>query len=209
MKNRNSIYKREILRINGSAVDAVIAAGLCNGIANAQSAGIGGGHFMLIYLKEKRKMYAIDARETAPMSTSKFTFRNASSLIGGLATAIPGEIYGFWRAHQLGGRLAWSTLFQPAIQMCGNGFKVSQVLAFSMKRAENEIKNSTELADVFLNPLTNETYKENDYIRMPKLADTLEIISRTNISEFYSGSLAKTMVNEINENGILKFYSVF
>jgi gamma-glutamyltranspeptidase len=53
---------------------------------NAQSAGIGGGHFFLIYLKEQNKMFAIDAREQAPLSSNEFMFSNRSSLIGGLAS---------------------------------------------------------------------------------------------------------------------------
>ena len=182
-------------------MDAAIAAGLCNGIANAQSAGIGGGHFMLIYSKEVRKVYAIDARETAPITSHVWTFIERSSVAGGLATAIPGEIAGFWQAHQLGGKLPWSSLFQPAIQMCRNGFKVSRVLAFAIDVLESSIRNDTELTNVFINPLTNLTYKENDFIKMTKLANTLDLISRTNIEEFYNGNLSRIMVNEINENG--------
>ncbi len=53
----NFIYKnfilRDILLANGSAIDAAIATGLCNGLFNPQSMGLGGGHFMLIYLKYK------------------------------------------------------------------------------------------------------------------------------------------------------------
>ena len=43
---------RNIIKKGGSAVDTAIATGLCNGIMNFQSMGIGGGHFMLIYLKQ-------------------------------------------------------------------------------------------------------------------------------------------------------------
>lgn len=37
-----------VLAEGGNAVDAAIAAGLCQGMLNPQASGAGGGHFMLI-----------------------------------------------------------------------------------------------------------------------------------------------------------------
>jgi gamma-glutamyltranspeptidase / glutathione hydrolase / leukotriene-C4 hydrolase len=196
--------KREMVQLGGSAVDAAIAAALCNGLMNAHSAGIGGGHFMLIYLKEKQKAYAIDAREQAPLSAYRDMFVNNSeaSLLGGLATGIPGELAGFWEAHQLGGRLPWKKLFEPAIRMCTEGFRVSKALAAAIKSNEAHIRRNQPLSVVFIDPVTNLTKKENDTVKMPKLARTLTIVSEDNITAFYNnGLLTGLMMKEINDNG--------
>ncbi len=121
--------------------------------------------------------------------------------IGGLATAIPGEIYGFWEAYKIGGRLPWRTLFQPTINMCRNGFRASKTLAKVIAKSEHLIRANNALANLFINKETNRTYRENEIIRMPNLARTLELISLNNVTAFYNSRLTKHMVNEINQNG--------
>lgn len=86
-------------------------------------------------------------------------FANKSSQVGGLSTGIPGEIAAYWQAYQLGGRLPWATLLQPAIDMCLNGYRISQTLASWMSQFESDLKNDPSLSRVFINPKTNSAYK--------------------------------------------------
>lgn len=187
----------------GSAVDAAITAGLCNGVMNPQSAGLGGGAFMVIYSKKTKKTHYIDAREQAPRSAHKHMFANISSQTGGLASGIPGELMGFWRAHQLGGRLEWRALFQPVIEMCQKGLIVSQVLGKALQSQRKWIEGNKSLREMFTNPLTSDLYRENETMRRPLLAQTLTKIANdvNGIREFYSGSLASDIVEEMNEAG--------
>jgi hypothetical protein len=57
----------EMLRRNGSAVDAAVAAVLCVGVVNPQSSGIGGGGFMVVHDAGESIVY--DFRETAPSAS--------------------------------------------------------------------------------------------------------------------------------------------
>lgn len=124
-----------------------------------------------------------------------------SSRLGGMASGIPGEVAGFWEAWKLGGRLPWKSLFEPTIKMCRDGFKVTHALAKSIKKEEKGIRADPGLSGVYLNQQTGEIAKENDVIKNPKLARTLEIIGAENITAFYNGSLTQIMVDEMNANG--------
>lgn len=88
-------------------------------------------------------------------------FANKSSVVGGLSTGIPGEIAGYWEAYQLGGRLPWPTLLQPAIDMCMNGYKVSPTLAKWISQYESQLKADPALNRVFIDPKTNKGYMVN------------------------------------------------
>ena len=56
----------DILKANGSAVDAAIAAMFCLGVVSMHSSGIGGGGVMLLYNQTLKQATVIDFRETAP-----------------------------------------------------------------------------------------------------------------------------------------------
>lgn len=74
---------RSILEKNGSAVDAALAALICNGLVNMQSLGLGGGLMMTIYQRSTRRALILNARDRAPLAANSTMYDdkpvNASS----------------------------------------------------------------------------------------------------------------------------------
>lgn len=197
----------DILKEGGNAVDAAIAGALIVGVRNSFASGIGGGGVMLIHLPNGTDL-SIDCRETAPANFHNDIYkgRPLASQRGGLSIGIPGEIACMehaWRNYgslAMGtGRITWARLFQDAIKQARDGFTVNSLLAFRLVQGAALLSNDTGLRSVFLNG--TELKKEGDIVYMKKLADTLTAISKGGASAFYNGTLADTMVQEMNSYG--------
>ncbi|KAK3107262.1 hypothetical protein FSP39_010542, partial [Pinctada imbricata] len=187
----------------GSSVDAAIAIMICYSTVNPMSSGIGGGFFMTIYDTSSAKAYGIDARETAPGGATEDMYlkSNASSTTGGLSIAVPGEIRGFEVAHKQFGKLPWKELFQPSITLARDGFTVSEHLADYMAGDKAKIQRDPDMREAYTNPDTGELYKRGEKIRLPKLADTMETIGEEGADAFYTGTLVKDIIADLNEKG--------
>ncbi|XP_022907556.2 scoloptoxin SSD14-like isoform X2 [Onthophagus taurus] len=194
---------KSILEDGGSAVDAAIAAMLCEGVAIPESTGLGGGFFMTIYEKSTRNAYFLNAREVAPEAAYEDMFDGNPVLSskGGLSIAVPGELRGFWAAHQRFGVLNWEKLIQPTIDLCRNGILVTDYFGRVLKNNQQMILNNPEFREMFVNPSTNQVYEKGDLIKRPKLAETLEIIAKEGADALYMGSLTKQFVEDIQKAG--------
>ena len=156
-KNRSSFltlryiffFLRDIFRKNGTAVDAAIAVLICNGAVHSHSLGLGGGFFMIIYIKSEGKSYFLNAREMAPLKSDENMYKNpdSSSTDGPLAIAVPGELKGYVEAKTRFGnpQLSLMDLLKPTIEMCERGFKVTRSLAKTIASFKDKPKYDKNL----------------------------------------------------------------
>ncbi|KAH8836066.1 gamma-glutamyltranspeptidase [Flagelloscypha sp. PMI_526] len=200
-----------ILKDGGTAADAIIATGLCVGTISAYHSGIGGGGFMLIRSQNKHGKQAsyemIDFRERAPGLSNETMYSNntdhTASTIGGLAVGVPGELRGWEALHKKHGKLPWQKLFQPAIHLARNGFKINPELLIAINPASYPYVSTDPLfAEVYAPNGTVLGINETAYRK--RYADTLETISKKGADAFYSGPIAnRTAVAAQQAGGIL------
>ncbi|KAK1232155.1 hypothetical protein PQX77_004703 [Marasmius sp. AFHP31] len=207
-----------ILKEGGNALDAAIASGLCIGVVNPFSSGIGGGGFMTVRLPptkpdSRSEVWSVDFRETAPSGAHENMFRKGtnSSRIGGLAVAVPGEMRGFEEAHRRWGVLPWNELFLPNVAVA-NEFSVGAELGKRLPWIADILLNNSDWSSVFAPE--GKLLEEYEPLRNPQLAKSLSRIGKEGADAFYKGSIADSIVRKVRETGgiitheDLKNYSV-
>ena len=79
-KNDFKPHHSDVLKRNGTVVDAAIATLFCMGVVNSHSSGIGGGFLMTLYLREQNKVVTLNARETAPAESGPNMYASNADL---------------------------------------------------------------------------------------------------------------------------------
>ncbi|WP_343216907.1 gamma-glutamyltransferase [Kistimonas asteriae] len=190
----------EILREGGSAVDAMIAVQLVLNLVEPQSSGIGGGAFVVYYDSDDGKLTTWDGRETAPQSVTPDLFLDKKgkplsfydAVVGGRSVATPGTLKLMYSLHERYGKLDWDVLFQPAIRLAQEGFRVSPRLAALIAKDENRLRRYPVTATYFFPG--GEALKEGELLTNVIFANTLSLIAEKGIEPFYTGEIGRDIV---------------
>jgi len=195
----------DVLREGGNAVDAAIAVQFALAVVNPEAGNIGGGGFMVTRTADGTTT-ALDFRETAPAAATRDMYLDAegnptdASVIGHLASGVPGTVAGMWAAHERYGTLEWARLLQPAIDLAG-GFEVTERFLGSLGPGKvADIRRFPATAAQFL-PRDGEPPLVGDTLRQPDLARTLERIRDEGTDGFYAGETARLIVAEMQRGG--------
>ena len=197
-----------VLREDGNAVEAMIAAAATIAVVYPHMNSIGGDSFWLVHVPG-REPVGIDACGAAAQAASipwyaERGVRSAIPFRGGIAAnTVAGTISGWALAHEvareLGGKLPLSRLLADAIHYGRTGIPVTRSQHVNTAAKRKELEPQPGFAEVFLPggavPATGARFFQ------PKLAATLERLARAGLSDFYRGELARAIAADLAAAG--------
>ncbi len=195
-----------VLRRGGNAVDAAVAVGFALAVTHPSAGNLGGGGFMLIRMANAGGIVAVDYREKAPAAATRTMYLDESghvipdaSTVGYRAIGVPGTVAGLDYALQKYGTMSLADVLSPAINLSRNGLELSYLESQSLKHNSRLLERFPETKRIYLrdgNPYTaGERFVQSD------LAQTLQLLARNGVAEFYRGSIARRIAADMEAHG--------
>ena len=195
----------DVLRAGGNAVDAAVAVQFALAAVNPESGNIGGGGFMVLRTADGATA-ALDFREKAPLAATRDMYLDEQgnvtdrSVVGHLASGVPGSVAGMWAAHERHGSLPWTDLVAPSVRLA-EGFEVRPRFLGSLSpEMVASLSAYDASAEQFL-PRDGQPPVVGDTLRQPDLARTLSRIMDQGTDGFYRGETADLIVAEMERGG--------
>src|SRR5690606_28462494 len=115
-------------------------------------------------------------------------------------SGVPGSVDGMVKAHEKYGKLEWSMLLQPAIELAQRGFPITNMQAAELNSRKESFRKYNPEGTALLRDVK---WAAGDTLIQLDLAHTLSLISQQGRAGFYEGETADRIVREMKRgNGI-------
>jgi gamma-glutamyltranspeptidase/glutathione hydrolase len=214
----------EILEAGGNAFDATVAAAFMQCVFNPFQCGLGGWGGAVLHHAERGHVEYLGFEPTigSGMSPDMWTddvrgftdvwnyalFDDHRNMYGYTAIMTPGTIAGLGSLHQRFGTMPWKDLLAPAIEWSEQGFAWPEYIAQYTRRAyltglphpREKYCATPGARALFMRP-DGEMLDIGDPYRNRDQANSLRAIADNGPSEFYTGGLADTIIDDFERNG--------
>jgi gamma-glutamyltranspeptidase/glutathione hydrolase len=191
----------QMLKLGGNAVDAALATAITLTVVEPVNNGIGSDAFTILW--DGKKLVGLNASGRSPKAWTPKHFSNKKSmpLLGWDTVTIPGAVSAWKTLSKKYGSLEFNELFKPAIKYAQNGFLISPITAQVWKMLSKMYNKKTfpEFHNCFM-PNGRAPYP-GEVFKSPEQAKSLQLIAETEGDAFYSGEIAKRIVQHSKKTG--------
>lgn len=194
----------QVLIEGGNAFDAAVTTAAMLNVVEPMSTGIGGDCFALLYLADTQAVKALNGSGRAPKALALDVFRERSldtvPLAGMLPVTVPGTVDGWTTLLDAHGTISLGDALAPAIRYAEEGFPVTEVIARAWDHLTPKMRATPDAAAHYL--IDGERApRPGEVFRLPALAQTFRNIAAGGRDAFYTGDIARTIVDFSNQNG--------
>ena len=195
-----------VLQQGGNAIDAAVTAAAVLAVVEPTMNGLGGDLFALVHDSRGGKIGALNASGRAPVAATPDEFRRRKldqvPYRGPLSVSVPGVVDGWHELLTKYGTITLAQALQPAIGYARDGFPVAEIVSVQWKDAEATLAQDPTAAATFLPggkaPVAGEIF------RNPRLAATLETLSKGGRDAFYRGPIGRAIAADMKRrDGLL------
>ena len=166
----------KVFEMGGNAIDAAIATNLIQGIVAPETCGIGGDLFALIWIPGEKKPHYLDSAGFAGSGVNPDDLKNFNTipLNHPMSVTVPGAIAGWHELSQKFGKIDINDILNLGIELCHNGFEISEELHQSLTHHLDELSGQPSGYPFYRNDQALDVgYK----IRRVQLGRTLELLA--------------------------------
>jgi len=192
----------EILEQGGNAIDAAVAAAFVLAVVDPADSGLGGMTMALVRLADGRSV-AIEGACVVPLrfDAERLAALKESDVKTAIEfAAVPGSLAALDHLARVYGSIPIRELITPAIEIAEDGFTMSEFQIFAIQKYMDRMLASTYLRFTVLENGTD-LPGPGDRIFRPCLKHALEVIAERGHAEFYQGSLASKIHDDMEHRG--------